>query len=534
MKKTQIVATLAFAFMLGISVPLTHLFNTNSVYAAEPDTESSTSLSANTSSNESTISASTREEIQTAAADTAITRIVLSSDINLSGSININRPITASTLTLDLNNHNITRASDKGYAISLAQGNLIITGSGKISGRNGIKVTGYDTNIADYANLTIDSQVVVEGRSVYAIAIISPTEQITDTYGVKVNVKGTLQGAHGISVDGGITNTANAPVVTISDGAKINVNGADGSAPVYASGYATWNIGAATLSGDTGINIRSGLLNFTNTDITATGEMNDPSTGAGGIDSTGVVFQIEHHTSYADQVAIDINGGTYTSTYGDVFYEYGNLTPATRTVGTTDVADINISGGTFTAGSGREIFGGALEDGQANIEISGGTFKGTDVANFKANGYLVGNLVVNADGTVYRPSGNHSTSDVEAPEDPSDPEAPSDPTLTPEGPQDENKVPDTGLVSDRGIISAISTVAPLLTAAGFAFMFFSGKIHERERQRRLAALESEMNAEVEQIIDESEPEPVLDRFIAVPIDRDEPTITPVDPFISRK
>lgn len=536
MKKTQIVATLAFAVMLGIFTPITPFFN-HGVYAAEPDTELSTSLSTSPSSDTSIVSAATREEIQVAAANPEITRIVLSGDVNLTGSININRPITAPALTLDLNGHNIKRASDKGYAISLARGNLIITGSGKISGRNGIKVTGSDTDIADFTSLTIDSQVIVEGRSVYAIAIISPTTQITDTHGVKVTVKGTLQGAHGISVDGGIANTVNAPIVTISDGAKITVSGATtgSSAPVYASGYATWNIGAAALAGETGVNIRSGILNFTNTNITATGTMGSPDPGSGSIDSTGVVFQIEHHTSYADRVVLNINSGTYTSTYGDVFYEYGTLTsPAARAVGSTDVADINISGGTFTAGPNRDIFGGTFDNGDLNIEISGGTFKGVDVANFKQNGYLVGNLSINADGTVFRPSSNRPSGDVEAPEDPSNPEVPIDPTPTPDTPQDENKVPDTGVLSQRGIISAVSTLVPMLICAGFAFMFFSGKIHERHRLRHLAALEHEMSVEIHEIVDEPEDDHIIERFIAVPIARDEPITATVDPFVPRR
>jgi len=96
-------------------------------------------------------------------------------------------------------------------------------------------------------------------------------------------------------------------------------------------------------------------------------------------------------------------------------------------------------------------------------------------------------------------------------------------------------VPDTGTVAEQGIISAVSTVAPLLIGAGFIFMFFSGKIHERQRLRRLATIEHEIDAEVEEIVDKPEErEPAPERFVAEPIARDEPTATTVDPFAPRK
>lgn len=96
-------------------------------------------------------------------------------------------------------------------------------------------------------------------------------------------------------------------------------------------------------------------------------------------------------------------------------------------------------------------------------------------------------------------------------------------------------VPDTGNVADQGIISAVSTVAPLLIGAGFMLMFFSGKIHERQRLRRLAAIEHEIDAEVEEIVDEPEErDPAPERFVAEPIARDEPVTTTVDPFAPRK
>lgn len=525
MKKTQIVATLAFAFMLGIAMPITQLFNSNHAHAAEQEPGISTPTSDSTAG-ETTVA--TVEALGSAIADESITYIQLSSDLTLDQTIQITRD---NKLTLDLNGHTIS--SPNGGAIAIYKGNITLSGTGVIDGGargNALEIFGATTDVANYSVVNISAGITLKSTNLYGLTVLPAQGQKTLSYGVVVNLAGKVEAPYGISISGNIQHTNNCPQINILDRAEVISTSAEDGTPIYAAGAGQWTVGRATLRGEAAIGVKAGTLTFNNSDVVITGPEQIVNLANGKIIGTGSTFQLEHNPAYADQIVININGGSYSSERSHVFYEYDESTTGRAA---TVPADINITAGTFRAGPGKNIFSGMTAE-QVDIEISGGTFSGEDVSSFKANGYLVGNLIVDANGTVRRPSSHGSSSDAEAPEDPSTPGEPSDPAPTPDAPQGENKVPDTGIVSGHGIIGAVGTIAPLVIASGFAFMFFSGKIHERERQRRLASLESEMNAEVEQIIDESEPEPVMDHFVAVPIARDEPTIAPVDSFISHK
>ncbi len=557
MKKTQIVATLAFAFMLGVAIPIIEFSSSSSVGAseqveqteqvepiisaesvsgistpeAETEPEAPSSPVDNFASQElsGTVNIATAADLATALNSPTVSKITLIDDINFDTTIIVERDADALPLELDLGQHNIANTSGKSYAIFIKQGTLSITGQGTISGQNGLEIQGSDQNVVNFTTVSIGKDVTIQGQ-IYAIAINDYNSNSSLNYGTKLTIDGTLRAGYGVATNGRIKNTVGAPQIIINDSAVIIASGYDDSTPLYAAGNATWTISAATLTGKSGLNIRAGEFTLNGTSVSADGEMRNPSTGSGGIDGVGVAFQIEHHAAYADNITLNINGGTYTSTNGDVFYEYGKISSARAT---TSAADINITAGTFVAGPDRAIFGGTVD--QNNIKISGGTFRGTDVTTADFAKYLVGNLKLDADGNVVAnnptPSNpNTPTSPSEAPEDPSDTKEPSDPTSG-------NTVPETGVNHRISEISAVSTAIPMILGAfSIVVMACGQKIFARHRTAARAGVEIEIDEQIAEIIDapEDTEEPVIERFVAEPILRDEPQTTPVDSFIFQK
>lgn len=557
MKKTQIVATLAFAFMLGVAIPIIEFSSSSSVGAseqveqteqvepiisaesvsgistpeAETEPEAPSSPVDNFASQElsGTVNIATAADLATALNSPTVSKITLIDDINFDTTIIVERDADALPLELDLGQHNIANTSGKSYAIFIKQGTLSITGQGTISGQNGLEIQGSDQNVVNFTTVSIGKDVTIQGQ-IYAIAINDYNSNSSLNYGTKLTIDGTLRAGYGVATNGRIKNTVGAPQIIINDSAVIIASGYDDSTPLYAAGNATWTISAATLTGKSGLNIRAGEFTLNGTSVSADGEMRNPSTGSGGIDGVGVAFQIEHHAAYADNITLNINGGTYTSTNGDVFYEYGKISSAHAI---TSAADINITAGTFAAGPDRAIFGGTVD--QNNIEISGGTFRGTDVTTADFAKYLVGNLKLDADGNVVAnnptPSNpNTPTSPSEAPEDPSDTKEPSDPTSG-------NTAPETGVNHRISEISAVSTAIPMILGAfSIVVMACGQKIFARHRAAARAGVEIEIDEQIAEIIDapEDTEEPVIERFVAEPILRDEPQTTPVDSFIFQK
>lgn len=557
MKKTQIVATLAFAFMLGAAIPIIEFSSSSSVGASEQvekteqvepitSAESVSGISTPEAETEpedpsspvddfadqelsGAVDVATAANLATALNSPTVSKITLIDDINFDTTIIVERGADALPLELDLGQHNIANTSGKSYALFIKQGTLSITGQGIISGQNGLEIQGSDQNIVNFTTVSIGKDVTIQGQ-IYAIAINDYNSNSSLNYGTKLTIDGTLRAGYGVATNGRIKNTVGAPQIIINDSAVIIASGYDDSTPLYAAGNATWTISAATLTGKSGLNIRAGEFTLNGTSVSADGEMRNPSTGSGGIDGVGVAFQIEHHAAYADNITLNINGGTYTSANGDVFYEYGKIS---STRATTSAADINITAGTFVAGPDRAIFGGTVD--QNNIKISGGTFRGTDVTTADFAKYLVGNLKLDADGNVVAnnptPSNpNTPTSPSEAPEDPSDTKEPSDPTSG-------NTVPETGVNHRISEISAVSTAIPMILGAfSIVVMACGQKIFARHRTAARAGVEIEIDEQIAEIIDapEDTEEPVIERFVAEPILRDEPQTTPVDSFIFQK
>lgn len=293
-------------------------------------------------------------------------------------------------VTIDLNNHDILFKNQT--SINIDGGTLDLTGKGSmkndITNYSPIYIKGSkNKEDVNYSNVTVGKDVHLKGHM--AIIVVYPNDSKYVSYGVNVNVYGTLEGdlnkngveGSSIQINGNIRNTENCPVFNIYSSAKL-IGNTDG---IYGAGYAIWNIDGATIEGVTsGIATKAGIWNIKNAKITATGEKKD-SVGQGeGIKGTGSAIQIESHPSFYGHVEMTIDGGEYSSSHNAVIQHY---LAESATEGAL-AKPIIVKGGTFY---------GALDMMKSDeIEVSGGTFTDSTV-----NAYINEGLKVVKDGSMY-------------------------------------------------------------------------------------------------------------------------------------
>ena len=293
-------------------------------------------------------------------------------------------------VTIDLNNHDILFKNQT--SINIDGGTLDLTGKGSmkndITNFSPIYIKGSkNKEDVNYSNVTVGKDVHLKGHM--AIIVVYPNDSKYVSYGVNVNVYGTLEGdlnkngveGSSIQINGNIRNTENCPVFNIYSSAKL-IGNTDG---IYGAGYAIWNIDGATIEGVTsGIATKSGIWNIKNAKITATGEKKDSIGQGEGIKGTGSAIQIESHPSFYGHVEMTIDGGEYSSLHNAVIQHY---LADSATEGALAKA-IVIKGGTFK---------GALDMMKSDeIEVSGGTFTDSTV-----NAYINEGLKVVKDGSMY-------------------------------------------------------------------------------------------------------------------------------------
>ncbi len=268
------------------------------------------------------------------------------------------------SIAIDLNGHNINRTFG-GIAVDITDGDVVITGTGKISGSTTGIAIAYD------AALTLEEGVTVEGRDGYGVdndgdltidgATITATEygvvlysgddwaaslemldgSVSGQYGVaayantSVTVKGgTISGAvAGLSGEGG------------SHGTTFDIEGgtiqSEDGVGIYHPQNGELNISGGTVIGATGINMKSGELNITGGTIQGTGEKADYSFIGGGFNCTGDALVIESCGYPGGAPVVSITGGTFESENASAVASYvGN--------NVTDVVTDFISGGTYS------------------------------------------------------------------------------------------------------------------------------------------------------------------------------------------
>lgn len=167
--------------------------------------------------------------------------------------------------------------------------------------------------------------------------------------GAELVVKGKVTGENGITPNGTLK-TKNT--ISIEDGAVINV---DGTA-LYLAGNANTTVGAAEITGDTGIEIRAGSLEVNGATITATGTFAEGPNG-NGTTVTGAAIAVSQHTTN-QAISVTVNSG---SLFGERAFHEVDLQDD---IG-ADKVTMNVQGGTFT---------GKVSSENKTGFVAGGTF----------------------------------------------------------------------------------------------------------------------------------------------------------------
>lgn len=304
---------------------------------------------------------------------TLISNVVLNNTLNINKEVNINlngNDIEAKEKVfmvkggfLDLSGSGVVRETSPNY------GAIMLVGSG-------------NENDERYSGVHVGNDVTLEGWSGIFI-----NHENFKSYGVyvyldgKINAVDDVSGGNGIGiyVNGNIKDKEAHPVVNISDDAEINSTGAG----LYIAGYSTFYIGKANITGvQSGIGIKSGILNINGANVTATGLDKTPTGGYNnGIKASGTAIQIESNNGYSGDIQIDISNGKFVSKNSHVVYEY---------IGRGDsslIYSMSFSNGTFISEAGKNVF--SFSESFKNIHsgfISGGEYSSNPLEYLK-NGY---------------------------------------------------------------------------------------------------------------------------------------------------
>lgn len=282
-----------------------------------------------------------------------------------------------------IKNGNINfNGDDNAYAFSVAGGSLTIDGATLTSdGNSGVSVTGgtfaannttiscengYGVRVTSGATATISGGTIT---AKYGVFVANENSDFTMTGG---EINATYYGivGNGLSENGG-TN------ITISGDAKVN---SSEFIAIYQPQSGTLNIEGGTFTGNYGaIGIKSGDLNISGGTFEATNkeEYKDFDSFGNGIKVWGSVIHIDSHSAYADDININISGGTFTSANGYLFHEVAN--------NGTHVSSLTISGGSFN--TAVDVF--RLESAPAEVvTVTGGTFNHMIPEQYRPSDYM--------------------------------------------------------------------------------------------------------------------------------------------------
>lgn len=320
----------------------------------------------------------TESTLTVALQNPAINTITLTSDIIVMSDITINRQ---GKLTLNLGGCKIASLKAHASAIDVQAGDIVITGQGSIVangfGSAGIRIKGAMTaENSNYASVVLDREVTLYAPHSYGIYLAA---NFNAAYGVTIEVRGKIVARDGIGVNRMVQGQGeHAPQITIADQAMIEVDADEGTA-LSAAGYAHWQIGAADITGATGVSIKAGKMEFRGTTLAATGELANPS----GWDNTvgvGAVVQIEENADYAGEIYLNFDGGKYSSHQSYLVAKYGSA---------KTLRQLEILAGDFAAPSGAFYGLAPSDDRQGVVSVLGGNFfihPASELSDYLADG----------------------------------------------------------------------------------------------------------------------------------------------------
>ena len=200
---------------------------------------------------------------------------------------------------------------------------------------------------------------------------------------------------------------------------------------IYHPQVGTLNVSGGTITGATGIEMRSGTLNVTGGTITATASEVSVTPNGNGSTTQGAAVAIAQHTT-KNPITVNISGGALSGKAAINEADPQNNGDTTKTIA------VSVTGG--------NLVGKVEKASQATISITGGTF--TDKENAKK--YIPEGKTINSNGTVV-----DKTITIIVPGD-------TTPAETPK--TEDQKNPSTGATDFVGLAAAAAVVALLGSA----------------------------------------------------------------------
>lgn len=285
--------------------------------------------------------------------------ITLTENVTLSSYAKIDGKIK-----LDLNGYTIT--CTKNWAIVVLQyGTLTVVDNSK-AGTGAIVCTGGDKDARSAIYGGDNTAIIIEGGHLkgvdFGIVLMGIDSSLTVNGGVIEGEQG-----FGISGNGSMKNGVPecGPTTITINGGKI-IGGGTG---IYHPQVGELTINNGEITGETGIEIRSGDLNVNGGVITATGNPTSTDPNGNGSTTVGAAIAVVQHTT-KQRINVEINGGSFNGV--SALYEanpQGNPTEATGNI------FIVVTGGTFNGAVNK------AEDG-SSLGVMGGTFNTADVTNY--------------------------------------------------------------------------------------------------------------------------------------------------------
>ena len=311
------------------------------------------------------------------AKDLQNTTLIVLQDITDSNPVYIDATNTTGSITLDLNDYNISFIENEwsgehsGFNIQNATAlDFIITGKGTITAAasNIAAIRVQSSSLSTKTTLTIEKDVTAIGHT--GVMVDKYQTVAPGGNGITVNIAGTVKSVNngiGVYVNGSITEQQ--PVINVMSTARIE---ADSWGMYLAGNNKTTVASGAQISGTgTGIEIRAGELTLNDCTVTGgSGELWANANGSGTTVGNAAVAVSQHNTNLP--ITVTVNGGTYTGTAA--FYQFDGRTDTT---GTSGEVKTSITRGTFLGQVAAET---------GVLVITGGSFS-TNVTAYCAIDY---------------------------------------------------------------------------------------------------------------------------------------------------
>ena len=234
--------------------------------------------------------------------------VAVGGDIKLLKDVTIDKYIEVrKAATIDLGGHKLTSPSSMGFDVYA-----------DLTLKNGSMETfGWAVWVQNGAKLVVDKDVQIKATSTAGnqggITVQNSGSAVT-LYGKIEAAGGAVISGIGNETDGGVT-------INIEEGAEVKST-AVGSVGIYYPNTAELNIKGGTISGSTGVYIKSGKTVVTGGTITGTGEKRNYEYRGDGCTATGSALVVDSCNYPGGNPVVEIKGGVFNSEKADAVASY--------------------------------------------------------------------------------------------------------------------------------------------------------------------------------------------------------------------